>query len=527
MVCPGHSRSSEEAAADLQLLQDAGYQVTASTTGAHKKKVRDILHVPQLPCKGVPFSHNNTVANALFSVRERVLGRTTPEGWQPTVKPRLGAFQAPSLTQFKRRVARYLPKHSLPIPIDKFVGSYQGQKKRRYEVAAASLEVKPLGASDSYPNVFIKSEKWTEMKAGRLISARSPRYNLMLGVYTQPIEHQVYRAIDQVYGSATVMKGYTPERRAAVIAGHWSAFRDPVAVGQDFSKFDQHISEEALRYEHSFYDMCYSCKHLAQILAKQLHTTCYATLVDGQVRYKLRGGRMSGDMNTALGNCILSAALVWAYAEEQGIAIRAIVDGDDSVTFMDRKDLPRYQAGIAAWMLNKGFILVSEEPVYELCRVEFCQARYTELVPPTMVRTPLKAITQDHEWIVDQSVKHVDVLSATGLGGLSLYGSCPVLGAYYHMLARASPNARATLRRLALGSTWLRSAGEAGEYTEATEDARYAFWKTWDMEPGEQRALEEFFHSQDLSYLANADRSYDHKNVRNTAYFPSLNQFTK
>jgi hypothetical protein len=42
------------------------------------------------------------------------------------------------------------------------------------------------------------------------------------------------------------MKGYTPDRRATVLKGHWSAFQDPVAVGQDFSKFDQHISVPAL-----------------------------------------------------------------------------------------------------------------------------------------------------------------------------------------------------------------------------------------------------------------------------------------
>lgn len=485
-----------------------------------------MLHIPQLPTKGAPYCHDNTVANCVHSVRERVLGRTTSEGWVPTTEPERGAFQAPSLTAFRRRVAQCLPRHSLPISVDQFCGSYQGQKRRRYEAAAASLEVKPLGRNDSFPSVFIKSEKWFDTKAGRLISARNPRYNLALGLYTQPIEHLVYRAIDQVFGSATIMKGYTPERRAAVIEGHWSALDDPVAVGQDFSKFDQHISVPALQYEHGFYDTCYSDPELARLLAWQLGTTCYSTLLDGKVVYKVKGGRMSGDMNTAMGNCIISAALIWAYAMEQGIRIRAIVDGDDSVTFMERRDLERYQAGIAPWMLRKGFILVSEEPVYEIHQVEFCQAKYTRLCPPTMVRNPLKAITQDHEWIVDESIAHVDVLAATGLGGLSLYGSCPVLGAYYNMLARASPNSIKTLRRLVTMSSWLRSSSEEGVYTEATEDARYAFWETWGMEPGEQRALEEFFNSQDLTYLAGCHRSKDHKNVHNQVYFPVLNQFT-
>jgi len=272
------TRSDAEGQADLALMQAAGCEVTATHSGSQKPPRREMLHLPHLPSKGTPYGHDNTVANILHSVRERVLGRTQPDGsWNPTVRPRPGAFNKPSLTQFKRRVARYLPRHSLPISADQFVGSYQGQKRKRYEAAQASLAVRPLAVSDSFPGVFLKYEKWFEDKAGRLISARPPRYNLALGCFIQPIEHAVYRAIDQVYGSATIMKGYTPERRAAVVAGHWAAFDDPVSVGQDFSKFDQHISVEALQFEHSFYQLCYDSPELARLLARQLKTTCYAT----------------------------------------------------------------------------------------------------------------------------------------------------------------------------------------------------------------------------------------------------------
>lgn len=526
MECPATSRTDDQAKQDLAVLHDAGMQVTATFAGYKARSDRALLHLPQLPCKGRPYVHSNTVANAIFSVRERVLGRTAAGLWQPTLEPRAGAFQAPSLRLFRERVGRFLPRHSLPISHDAFVGSYRGQKRVRYQRAAESLQTKPLGVSDSHPGVFLKSEKWFEEKAARVISARSPRYNLCLGVYTQPIEHKVYRAIDAVFGSPTIMKGLTPVQRARVIEEHVHSFDEFAAVGQDFSKFDQHISRDALKYEHAFYDLCYGDRDLTRLLARQLGTTCYATLLDGKVVYKLRGGRMSGDMNTALGNCILSAALIWAYAHERGIKVRVIVDGDDSVTFLERRDLARYRDGIAEWMREKGFILVSEEPVFDICQVEFCQAKYTRLAVPTMVRNPIKAITQDHEWIVDRSIAHEDVLSATGLGGLSLYGACPVLGAYYHMLSKASPNAERTLRRLATQSSWLRFAGETGTYVEATEEARFAFWETWGMEPGEQRAIEAYFHSLDLSYLRDCRRSFDHKNVRNTVYFPSLNQFT-
>lgn len=491
--------------------------------GGPVRQRREVVHLPMLPAKGVPYCHENTVGNVLHSVRERVLGRTVGGTWVRTVKPEAGAFQTPAMLLFRRKVMRHIPRHSLPISRDQFIAQYRGQKQRRYVSAAMSLDRQQIRRADSYPGVFLKPEKWFEAKPGRLISARSPRYNLSLGVYTQPLEHALYRAVDEVYGSPCIMKGYTPVRRAAVAAGHWASLQNPVAVGGDYSKYDQHMSAPALSYEHGFYLGAYDDPELARLLAWQLDGKCFANCVDGKVRYEVYGGRMSGDMNTALGNCLVTAALIWAYCWELGISVRAMIDGDDSVVFLEKRDLARYRNGVAAWMLAKGFILVSEEPVYELDHVEFCQARYTDLRPPTMVRTPLKAITQDHTWIVKPDQLQADVLAATGLGGLSLYGNCPVLGAYYHCLSRASTQGAATLAKLIDESSWLRATTSEGVYSEPDEDARYAFWKTWGMEPGEQRALEQFFKSCDLQSIVDRSRSQNTENAVSQVYFPSLN----
>lgn len=442
------------------------------------------------------FTHDNDVGNVVWSVHERVLGTTKDGTWSPTLLPEEGAYTGALLT-FRRRVLRHMPAHSLPFTTDEFVGQYGGQKARRYSAAVLSLESKPVVRADSFPSVFLKGEKWCEQKPGRLISARHPRYNVEVGRYICPIEHALYKAVDSTYGSPTIMKGYTPERRAAIVASHWNSFVNPVAVGQDFSKFDQHISKQALAYEHGFYLGAYGgCPTLQRLLSWQLETTCYANVRDGRVKYRVSGGRMSGDMNTALGNCLISAGLLWAYAHEKGIRIKAVVDGDDSVAFMEKADLARYLGGIVEWMAKRGFKLVTEEPVSHIAGVEFCQCRYVAAEPPTMVRNPLKAITQDHAWIEDASLTHLEVLAATGLGGLSLYGNIPVLGAYYHMLASATKVSRRTLRRINFQSTWLRDAVmQGGTYAAPSEATRYSFWEAWGMSPGEQRALEEAFLS--------------------------------
>lgn len=480
-------------------------EVKVVIQGTIRNRCRRVATITGLPSKGITWTHANDVANIVDSVHERVLGTTVDGTWQPTMQAEKGSF-AGDLLVYRRRVTKATGSHSLPITKGEFISHYRGQKQSRYANAAQSLESRPLAPADGYPGVFLKAEKWHEPKAGRVISARSPRYLLELGCYIQPLERVLFRAIDEVFGSRTIMKGLTPAERAEVVEEHWGCFSRPVAVGQDFSKFDQHIGLEALQWEHGFYLGAYNNdSHLQRLLSSQLKNKCYAQGVDGKVKYSVRGGRMSGDMNTALGNCIISSGLVWAYAKEQGIKIRLIVDGDDSVTFLEQDDLARYQSGIKAWMARRGFKLVSEAPVSEISKVEFCQCRYVGSSPSTMVRNPLKAITQDHKWIVDEQLPWAEVLAATGLGGLALYGNMPVLGAYYRMLAKTTTPSQKTLSRLDRRSSWLRDATFNGQYDVPSEQTRYAFWQAWDIAPELQRQWEARFAAMDLSPMVALD----------------------
>jgi len=228
---------------------------------------------------------------------------------------------------------------------------------------------------------------------------------------------------------------------------------------------------------------------------------------------------MSGDMNTALGNCIISASLLWAYCQEKGISIKAIVDGDDSVTFLERRDLRAYLDGIEGWMADKGFRLVTEAAVDDISKVEFCQARFLDIAECTMVRNPLKAVSQDHAWVVDRSIPYEEVVAATGLGGLSLYGNVPVLGAYYQKLASATVPSKKTLQRLSFQDSWLRDAAiGTGGYVEPSEEARYAFWRSWGITPGTQRAMEDGIHGTSIPGVGREDAKNKEFVTINTHY---------
>jgi hypothetical protein len=52
-------------------------------------------------------------------------------------------------------------------------------------------------------------------------------------------------------------------------------------------------------------------KELAELLKWQLQNKGFARTIDGLIKYSVEGCRMSGDMNTALGNCTIMCALVY------------------------------------------------------------------------------------------------------------------------------------------------------------------------------------------------------------------------
>lgn len=457
-----------------------------------KTEKRMTVNISGLPGDEPVFSHTNTVANVTWSLHERVLGSVVDGQWTATHLPS-GPFATPAMERIQRRIIRRLPKHLIPITGDQFCQQYAGSKKKAYERALLSLNMHSVEEKDSCINCFLKPEKWRKLMAPRMISPRTPRYLLSVGRYISPVEHTVYSAIKRTMGHPVVMKGFTVEQRAETLDNHWNQFAEPTAVVLDASKFDQHCSVQALQYEHKFYRAMYSGdKELRRLLKWQLRNFCFAVTEDGKVRWIQKGGRMSGDMNTALGNCILTVAMVYGYAEEMGIRMRAMVDGDDCVVIIEKNDIPTFMSGLKAWYLKRGFRMKMDGPFRRKEDVEFCQCRYVKLASgPIFVRNWKKAVQQDHAWIVKGGITHGEVLTATGLGGLSIYGHLPILGAYYRMLAGGRKISDKVARRMDNRSSWLRwSEGLSGKYVPPTEEARLAFFETFGVHPSDQRAIE-------------------------------------
>lgn len=328
-----------------------------------------------------------------------------------------------------------------------FPALYKDKRRRTiYQNAVDSLEED--GWKDSYGRLttFVKAEKIDATAKGdpapRVIQPRKPEYNVELGVVLKPFEHRIYDAMAEAIGKSTIVaKGINAVELGNLIASKWERFNDPVAIGLDASRFDQHVSLDALEYEHGIYmALCerpYKRK-LARLLELQRKNRGVAMAKDGGFRYEVDGCRMSGDMNTALGNCILMCSMTVNLVKKLGLqAYDMINNGDDMVLFVERADLSVVMGEIPTHYLNFGFTMKVEEPVSILEQIEFCQMRPVQTATGyVMTRNWDVVLSKDLVTLLDipNEKRFKQWMTAISDGGLSVASGMPILQEFYKQL---------------------------------------------------------------------------------------------
>jgi hypothetical protein len=440
---------------------------------------------------------------------ERVFLVKTNGIFHTPYKPAISAFDD-LLGDFKTQCRKLIVPAAPMTPIE-FGESYEGRKRELYIKAAISLQSSPVKRSDSYLSSFMKVEKYNftlkKDPVPRVIQPRSPRYNVEVGKYIRPIEKRLYKVINTIFEATTICKGLNAVDRGHVISEKWHGFTDPVAVGIDAARFDQHVSETALKFEHSIYQMFYpGCKELAMLLRWQLRNRGYVRQHDCNIKYKVDGNRMSGDMNTALGNCLLMSAMFYSFAKSVNIKYPSFVnDGDDGVIFIERKELYKLDT-MPAYFKDLGFKLEVEEPVYELEKVVFCQSQPVNLGDGTylMVRDPRAALAKDCLSIkpLDNKIVMEKWCAAVGMGGLSLTGAIPIWQDFYSSIYRSANGAKPlTDPTLETGLARL-SKGMSRKFSPVTEITRYSFYLAFDIFPAEQLAIEQYYRLVNVEYVS-------------------------
>jgi hypothetical protein len=447
---------------------------------------------------------NSDIDTLESAVKERVFYVRGETAFVPPPKPEPGHFVR-ELVPTMQRLSKLLPC-SAPLSRRQFVDLFRGRKRAIYENANRELLSGGLSDSDSHVKVFVKYEKTCFTRKAdpvpRVISPRSPKYNIELGRFLRPVEERIYKSLAGLFGHITVFKGMNASQMGRRMSEKWGMFTTPVAIGLDASRFDQHVSVDALKWEGDVYLACFPDARrkaqLRRLLTKQHRNRCTGYTADGKLRYVVDGGRMSGDINTSLGNCLLMCAMVHAYAASRGIKVQLANNGDDCVVIMEAIDLAVFQEGLNEWFLAMGFAMCVEPPVYCLEEIEFCQTHPVRIGLGEhdflMVRHPRWAIAKDtmctHPYQTD--ALRSGWVNAVGVGGLSMTGGVPIFQDFYDMLIRSShPHGSVND-----GQSWgVRKLAEGLDrnWCAVLPETRASFYWAFGVTPDEQVVIEECY----------------------------------
>lgn len=443
--------------------------------------------LPPIPGLYAPQTHLACQCNEFVSAHNRVLG----EAPLPTKR---GIFDV------RRQLKRLA--WQLPFPraesLDEALMHFRGARYTLYSNARESLRSKPLARADANLGCFVKAEKFNPLDKvnpdPRMIQARGPRFNLHMAGYIHPLERIVYQLRDE-FGLRIFAKGLNSFEKADLIRSKFAKLKRPVCYSLDASRFDKHVSPKLLDEEHRFYlTMFPRDAQLAMLCDWQKRNKCFTS---NGVRYAARGGRMSGDMNTALGNCVLMYAMLMAVAERLGVTPLVVDDGDDCLMLVEDHEAHKFEECITPYFLEFGMAIKLENRAEVPEQVVFCQSK---IVGDRMVRNPIKVMSNGtsgcKHWHDPKLVR--PMLTAVGACELACNAGVPVLQEYALSLLRNGRGERA--KRIDLeGGVLQRALYEAGseqniyatKAKDVTLEMRMEFERVWGIPVPAQLILEE------------------------------------
>lgn len=490
--------------------------------GVHSKARRTYLYGLSSP-EYRYLVYNASIVNLERAIKERVLYVQTGDNFARPPRPISKPHFFGNMQVFTRLLRNKLGKTARITP-HQFAGLYSGRRRAVYEKAADTLLTRGVRRRDAELRSFVKAEKVIG-KAPRVIQPRDPVYNVAVGVFLKPLEGRVVKAIARLFGEKTIMKGMNARQVGRCLAVKWSKFRDPIAVSIDASRFDQHCSAIALEWEHSVYLGCFTDNsELRKLLQWQIDNKGRGYCKDGKLKYSVHGCRMSGDMNTGMGNCLIMCALVFSYMLHVGIVKYSLVNnGDDCVIIMERGEYQRFIDGFMEWFHLMGYTMKAEEPVDVLERIDFCQTQPVfDGTGYIMVRNPYKALAKDCVALKPLDTpgafkKYTEVFAE---GGMSLTGGIPIWQEFYHRMARcASAVALPRKRRhkankmkddpaFETGMMML-SRGMRRKYGPIDPHTRVSFWLAFGYTPQQQMVIEDHYRNTEFSYNVETQNHVD------------------
>lgn len=418
---------------------------------------RQVLKIPKLLNHHPVVVFRPSIHNVVRAIEERV--QYVKLGGRLVPPPKPAQEFRTLVPAFTEKFDLAIEQHMTPWSQDRVIETYTGSKRRVYERAKMNLQNRRVNLKDGRIKAFGKFEKvvWDTRNKKfddlvmRLIQPRSMEYCLELGRFIKPLEKIIISRINHTFNPLgdhrTVMKGLNAVERASEIVSKWDKIgSDAVCLMVDAKRFDQHVSKQALEWEHERY-----LKYLHQgdrdkygrLLKMQLENRGIANARDGFVRYRTSGCRMSGDMNTSLGNILIMCGLIWEYMHDLGISdYQLINDGDDSGIIVSAKHINRVSAEMPTWFARRGFTMSLDGVAYDVRQILFCQSSPVRDGSGRwiMVRDPRRCMAKDGVCLkpLPNDAEMYAWMEAVGTGGYHLTYGVPVMEEYYSSYIRSA-----------------------------------------------------------------------------------------
>lgn len=426
-------------------------------------------------------------------------------------KPDVGFIQK-ELTPLARILGQAM--RASPCRLEEVYRCYSGIKRARYERAHAQVLRQGgfVHKDQARIKMFVKMEAY-KIKAEkpypdcRAIQFRSFEYTLVLASKIRPAEHKMY-LLENVAGfpeGRMFAKNMNPHEKASAIVEMVTSLPGARMVCCDFSRYDAHLQAPVLEHvEHVAWNSAVGDPDLARLLRMQLRNKGSARVADGKFSYKVTGERMSGDANTAGGNCIITACVLTAYFRTRGFEFRILVDGDDSVVAYYGPEVSVEE--LDAYFRRLGMVIGIDCRPTCIEEVDFCQSRPVCVDGVwTMIRDPMKVLSKvgiTHRRDSPAAYKKRLLTTATCEGFLAR--GVPVLQAYARSLINNCVR-QMTRRQLkrgfmkgeVLSYRMQHLLKEPKEYEDSfvSISTRRSFEKAFGISVEEQRQCEKYFGS--------------------------------
>jgi len=344
----------------------------------------------------------------------------------------------------------------------------------------------------------------------RAIQFRRPEYTLQLAAHIKISEHRLYALADVPgFGPGRLFaKNMNPTQRAKELRVKYEWLGHHVNILElDASRFDAHMSTALLEFvEHNYWIKTCLGPQIAELLKWQrMNKGAFKVHTESgfvKQKYAVRGGRMSGDANTAAGNCIIMACLLAAFGNATGRRFTFLCDGDDSVFFYDGPIIPDDE--IDGYFRKFGMTMKVEARPTTFEEINFCQSKPVRVGGEwTMIRNPHKILSKlgvSHK--LGDPKGRWKYIRTVALGELSLTRGCPVIQPFLKQVVDVCTRAltprqqrRGMIHKAALNDYWrlshyLPSDWEEGRTLPITPSARESFLRAWGFSIDQQLRLE-------------------------------------